>query len=182
MKESRKDLDTDNAGKEETDEKVRGGFRRVSVFDEIFLCGREHAVQRGEELQTLASTSGFRITAGFAALTMTPELRLSEADRKPLLFVMLNDFLPGSRRTKMSIQMMLEPRTQAIQSVHFLSLYQVSVAGLTYPTHTGENPATSVIIEHHLGAGNAILRGQLFVAGLQSELPSDVVRVGRSKS
>lgn len=47
-------------------------------------------------------------------LTMTPKLKLREQARNVLLSCILKSFLPGRSRTKISTQMTLAPKTQAV--------------------------------------------------------------------
>lgn len=53
-------------------------------------------------------------TKEIAAHTITPKLRLNDSDRKMSLSCILKSFLPGNRRTIISMQMNEAPNTHAI--------------------------------------------------------------------
>lgn len=78
------------------------------------LCGKTYytATKRAANPSKDAIEISMRRTIG---LTMTPKLRLNDEDKNPLLSWIRKLRFPGILWTNKSIQMILEPTTQAVQ-------------------------------------------------------------------
>lgn len=106
------DLNASHAAEEASDHDPGGLLRREATIDERALRGGEHAVQGREELGLVSSCGEAR--AGEPGCTITPKLRLSDADKKESLSCILKSFFPGNWRMRMSTQMMEAPKTHAM--------------------------------------------------------------------
>jgi hypothetical protein len=76
--------------------------------------------------------------------TMTPKLKLNDDARKTLLSCILKFLLLGIKRTRISMQIMLAPRVQAVQCYCLVS--KPCTRPLTNPAHGTHNPASSIIV------------------------------------
>jgi hypothetical protein len=84
---------------------------------------------------------------------MTPKLKLSDDERKPLLFSIRKLRARGKALTKTSMKMKLAPKRQAAAQTSASKHGQVLIRPLTYPAQRRHNPSAGVVIESH-GVGD----------------------------
>jgi hypothetical protein len=82
---------------------------------------------------------------------MTPKLKLSDDERKPLLFSIRKLRARGNALTKTSMKMKLAPKRQAVAQRS--ASIQHGMRPLTYSAQRRHNPPAGVVIESH-GVGD----------------------------
>ena len=86
--------------------------------------------------------------------TITPKLKLNEAERNSLLFCILKVFFPGNNRTKASTHITLEPSTHAEMnrcvSNHEPNAKELKWECPTNTAQTGHDPSSCIVVHRHL--------------------------------
>lgn len=81
--------------------------------------------------------------------TITPKLKLSDAERNVSLSVILKSCILGNCLTIMSMHMILAPKQQASGGQRNVAYFDVEIR--TYATHGCHNPSSCIVVESHLG-------------------------------
>lgn len=84
----------------------------------------------------------------FTSPTITPKLRLKAAERNVSLSDIEKSWKRGNSLIGISTQIILDPKTQAWKSQRMLA--DGDTCSRTDAAHSGHDPSSSIIIEHHL--------------------------------